>query len=128
MAFSPKHILAVDDNYAVREVVVLMLEEHGYRVTTAYDGLSMRTILQRDDPIDAIILDAVMPGEESAALARHARDLDIPVVMISGSHDQIVFAQDNGLQLLRKPFRSGELIDALTLAFDSGEAGQRSQT
>jgi two-component system OmpR family response regulator len=125
MAFPPKHILTVEDNESVRNVIALMLEEHGYRVTTASDGLSMREMLQREDPVDAIILDALMPGEESAALARHARDLSIPVVMISGSHDKIVFALDNGLQLLRKPFRSRQLIDALNLAFESGEAGQR---
>ena len=45
--------------------------------------------------------------------------------MISGSHDKIIFAVDNGLQLLRKPFRYQELIDALNLAFESGDAGQR---
>jgi two-component system, OmpR family, response regulator len=125
MAILPKHILAVDDNEGVRDVIALMLEERGYRVTVASDGLSMRETLQRDDPVDAIILDALMPGEQSAPLARHARDLNIPVVMISGSHDKIVFAVDNGLQLLRKPFRYQELIDALNLAFGSGEAGQR---
>ena len=77
MAFLPKHILAVDDNEGVRDVIALMLEEGGYRVTVASDGLSMRETLQRDDPVDAIVLDALMPGEQSAALARHARDLNI---------------------------------------------------
>jgi len=120
-----RHILAVDDNQAVRDVIVTMLQEHGYRVTAASNGLSMRELLQRDDPVDAIVLDALMPGEQSATLARHARDLNIPVVMISGSNDQIVFALDNGLQLLRKPFRSQELIDAIMEALNSGEPGQR---
>jgi CheY-like chemotaxis protein len=73
VAFLPKHILAVDDNESVRDVIALMLEEHGYRVTVASDGISMRETLQRDDPVDAIVLDALMPGEQSAALARHAR-------------------------------------------------------
>jgi two-component system OmpR family response regulator len=62
MAFSPKHILAIDDNEAVRDVIVTMLQEHGYRVTAAGDGLSMREILQRDDPVDAIVLDAPNAG------------------------------------------------------------------
>ena len=101
MACSLKHILAVDDNEVVRDVIVTMLQEHGYRATAASDGRSMREILQRDDPVDAIVLDALMPGEQSATLARHARDLNIPIVMFSASHDQIVFALDNGLQLLR---------------------------
>ena len=92
MACSLKHILAVDDNEVVRDVIVTMLQEHGYRATAASDGRSMREILQRDDPVDAIVLDALMPGEQSATLARHARDLNIPVVMISASHDQIVYS------------------------------------
>lgn len=125
MAFPPKHILVVEDNEAVRDVIALMLEEHGYRATAACDGLSMRMMLERRDPVDAIILDALMPGEGSATLARHARDLNIPVVMISGSHDQIVFAKDNGLQLLRKPFRTIELIQAIEDAAASGQFGQR---
>ncbi len=125
MAILPKHILVVDDNEGVRDVIGLMLEERGYPVTGASGGLSMRETLERDDPVDAIILDALMPGEQSAALAQHARDLNIPVVMISGSRDKIIFAAENGLQLLRKPFRYQELIDALDLAFGSGEAGQR---
>ena len=78
--------------------------------------------------IDAVILDALMPGEGSEPLALHACGLGIPVVMVSGSPDKIAFAEKNGLQLLRKPFRSEQLIDALKLAFASGVAGQRPQT
>jgi two-component system OmpR family response regulator len=127
MGFSPKHILAVDDHQGVRDVIVAMLQEHGYRVSAASNGLSTREILQRADPVDAIVLDALMPGEQSGTLARHARDLNIPVVMISGSHDQIIFARDNGLQLLQKPFQYRELIDAIAEALDSGKPGQRSE-
>jgi two-component system nitrogen regulation response regulator NtrX len=125
MESSPKHILAVDDDEGVRDVIALMLQEQGFRVTAASDGLSMREMLQRDDPVDAIVLDALMPGEQYATLVGHARDLNIPVVMISGSHDQIIFARNNRLQLLRKPFRYQELIEAITEALNSGEPGQR---
>ena len=124
----PQHILAVDDNEGVRDVIALLLREQGYRVTTADGGVSMREILQQDGAIDAVILDALMPGEGSEPLALHACGLGIPVVMVSGSPDKIAFAEKNGLQLLRKPFRSEQLIDALKLAFASGVAGQRPQT
>ena len=124
----PQHILAVDDNEAVRDVIALLLREQGYRVTTADGGVSMREILQQDGVIDAVILDALMPGEGSEPLALHACGLGIPVVMVSGSHDKIVFAEEHGLQLLRKPFRSQQLMDALKLALDNGVAGQRPKT
>jgi CheY-like chemotaxis protein len=82
-------ILAVDDNEDVRDVIALLLREQGYQVTTADGGVSMREILQKDGAIDAVILDALMPGEGSERLALHARNLGIPVVMVSGSPDKI---------------------------------------
>jgi DNA-binding NtrC family response regulator len=120
-----KHILVVDDDGDVRAIIVDMLQERGYRVDSAADGISMRDFLQGDDPVNAIVLDAVMPGESSTALALHARELGLPVVMISGSPEMMQFAIENGLQLLEKPFRMQELVDALAQALGSREFGQR---
>jgi CheY-like chemotaxis protein len=123
----PRHILAVDDSAVVRQVIAAMLEKQGYRVTTARDGASMRERLQQNDAVDAIILDVLMPGEPSDSLARYARSLGIPVVMISGSLETMTVAEIDGLQLLRKPFGFEELTNALTKAFESGQFGQRSE-
>ena len=120
-----KHILVVDDDGGVRDVLVAMLTAHGHRVSSAIDGKSMREFLSGDDPVDAVVLDALMPGEASSALALHAKDLRLPVVMISGSPEAMQFALDNDLQLLEKPFRMRELFDALDIAIESGEFGQR---
>jgi CheY-like chemotaxis protein len=121
----PKHILAVDDSEVVRQVIAAMLEKHGCRVTTAEDGTTMRERLGQSDPVDAIILDALMPGEPSDSLARYARSLSILVVMISGNLEMINFAESDGLQLLQKPFGFEELTNALTQAFESGQYGRR---
>ena len=120
-----KHILVVDDNGDVLDVLIAMLEGCGYRVSSATDGKSMRDFLAGDDAVDAVVLDAVMPGEPSGALALHARDLQLPVVMISGSLEAIQFASENDLQMLEKPFRMQELFDALEAAIKSGEFGHR---
>ena len=120
-----KHILVVDDDGDVRDTIVNMLQERGYRVSSAANGITMRDFLQEDDPVNAIVLDAVMPGESSIALALHAKELGLPVVMISGSPEIMQFAIENGLQLLEKPFRMQELMAALAQALDSGEFGQR---
>jgi DNA-binding NtrC family response regulator len=120
-----KHILVVDDDGDVRAIIVDMLQERGYRVDSAADGISMRDFLQGDDPVNAIVLDAVMPGDSSTALALHARELGLPVVMISGSPEMMQFAIENGLQLLEKPSRMQELVDALAQALGSREFGQR---
>lgn len=120
-----RHVLVVDDNGDVRDMIVTMLEERGFMATAATGGVAMRDILAADvSRIDAIVLAALMPGEPSAAPAVHAKTLRIPVVMISGSHDSMKFAEDNGLQLLRKPFRIPQLIEAIEDAIASGEFGQ----
>jgi DNA-binding NtrC family response regulator len=121
-----RHILVVDDSGAVRDVIMAILDASGFVATSASGGEVMRDILAADvSHIDAIVLDALMPGESSAALALHAKTLRIPVVMISGSHDSMKFAEDNGLQLLRKPFGMTELVQAVEAAIGSGEFGQR---
>jgi two-component system, OmpR family, response regulator len=120
-----KHILVVDDDGDVRAVLVEILRDREYRVSSAVDGITMREFLDGDDPVDAIVLDAAMPGEASVTLALLAKELGLPLVMVSGSPDDMQFATDNGLQMLEKPFKAQQLIDALTKALGSGESGQR---
>jgi DNA-binding response OmpR family regulator len=121
----PKRILLVEDYDPVRELTANVLEDRGYRVSTVPGGATMRDFLRTDDRVDAIVLNAVTPGENGASLARHAKDLRLPVVMISGSPEIVSFAAEHGLQLLRKPFRGEELYAALDEALSSGEFGQR---
>jgi two-component system, OmpR family, response regulator len=121
----PKHILVVDDNGDVRDVIAAMLEEIGHRVSLVEGGAMMRDFLKNADSADAVVLDSLMPGEASASLALHVKDLHLPLVMISGSHDAMLFAEEHGLQLLRKPFRSHELVDAIDMAIASRKFGQR---
>lgn len=121
-----RHVLVVDDDGDVRDVVISILLDNGFLATAATGGVAMRDILAADAaPIDAIVLDCLMPGEAGATLALHAKSLRIPVVMVSGSIASIRFAEENGLQLLRKPFRMAQLIHAVEDAIASGQFGQR---
>lgn len=122
---SPRHILVADDNPEVLEVIAEMLRQHGDRVSVAIGGESMRAVLDADDPVDAVILDALMPGESSDDLAVYARGLRLPVVMVSGSPSSMKFAIEHDLQLLEKPFQMQQLFDALEQAIGSGVFGQR---
>jgi DNA-binding NtrC family response regulator len=121
----PKHILVVDDDGDVRGIIVEILQDHNYRVSSVDSGALMRDFLDTADPVDCVVLDALMPGETSTSLALHLKEAGIPVVMISGSHDAMEYAEENNLQLLRKPFHAGELYDAVNTALASGESGQR---
>jgi DNA-binding NtrC family response regulator len=122
-----KHILVVDDNDDVRDVIVNVLQKYHFRVSAASSGTHMRDFLETGDTVDCVILDALMPGEASASLALHLKERKISVVITSGNPDAIKYAADNGLQLLRKPFRSQELYSSVNTALASGEFGQRSQ-
>jgi DNA-binding NtrC family response regulator len=125
-ALLAKHILVVDDDSNVRDVLVALLEENGFLATPADCGAAMRDILTRPGTaIDAVVLDCMMPGEPGTELALHAKELKLPVIMISGDLDAIHFAAENGLQLLEKPFRSAELVSAIETALSSRQFGQR---
>ena len=121
------HILVVDDDADVLSMLVEMLRVSGFIVTAAESGIVMREILGDKLllPLDAVVLDCTMPGEPSAQLALHAKSLGLPVVMVSGSFEAIKLAEENGLQLLRKPFRMPDLQAAIREAINSGAFGER---
>lgn len=120
-----KHVLIVDDDSDVRAVIADILEDSGCQVTSVTGGQPMRAALESGAPFAAVVLDTLMPGEKSASLALYAKELGLPVVMISGSPDAIKFAYEHGLQLLAKPFDSRTLSAALEQALASGAHGQR---
>lgn len=120
-----KHILIVDDDTGARTVLGDMIEYLGYRVSLAEDGAAMRKWLSVDKSVDLIVLDSMMPGEDSTNLALYAKGLRLPVVMISGSPDKMDDARAHNLQLLAKPFNSEQLGKAIELALSSGVFGQR---
>ena len=120
-----KHILVVDDDSDVLDVLVAMLEESGFLTSQADCGAAMRDVLARlGMAIDAVVLDCLMPGEPGTELALYAKELKLPVVMISGSPEALKFSAENGIQLLEKPFRSADLLSAIETAMSSGEFRQ----
>ena len=126
MSAPTPHILVVEISEEVRDTVVGMLEDRGYRVSAAESGDAMRRLLTAGEHgIDALVLDASLSGEGIASLALHAKERGLPVVMISGNPERMEFAQTHGLQLLWKPFRAHDLAKALDAAFASGIYGQR---
>jgi DNA-binding NtrC family response regulator len=116
MMSPPKHILVVDDNGDVRDVIVAILESYDFRVSHAASRALMRDFLQTADPVDCVVLDVLMPGEGNISLALHLKEVGLPVVVISGSHDAMDRAEEYNLQLLRKPFHAQELFDAVNTA------------
>lgn len=117
--FLPLQVLIVDDDHHHRSILASGLAELGHRVTQAADGPSALAALGAEIP-DVMLLDFAMPGMNGAELARemHLRWPSLPIVFISGFADTQAIESVEGADasILRKPFRMGQLQQALTSA------------
>lgn len=108
-----EHILVVDDDARIRQMLARYFEDEGYRVTTVGDGASMRTQLL-SNTFNIILLDLVLPGDSGLELAREIRARsDVPIMMLTGKDD--VFDRIVGLELgaddyMAKPFHLREVL------------------
>jgi len=108
-------ILVVDDDPAIRDVVVDILEMFDYAVRTASNGVeALHEIRQR--PPAAILLDLMMPVMNGWEFLRHCRReaecAPVPIIIMSAARDASTAADELGAQaFLPKPF---ELDDVLT--------------
>ncbi len=103
------HILVVDDDPGVCEVIRNLLEDNKFRVTIADRGAAMRRIIADDAP-DLVILDAALPGESGQSLARHADGSGIKVIMMTGHPNLTQPLADGGLPFILKPFHIADLL------------------
>jgi len=107
------HILVVDDDPQIRDLLTEYLGENGMRVSVAGNGQAMSQILA-DETIDLVILDLRLAGEDGMAIARSLRErFTIPVVMLTGVRDEADRVM--GLELgaddyVTKPFSPRELL------------------
>jgi DNA-binding response OmpR family regulator len=107
------HVLAVDDDPLIRDVIADYLAQNELRVTTVADGRSMQAVLA-EEVVDLIVLDLKLRGEDGMTLARRLRDeSSIPIIMLTGRSDEA--DRIMGLELgaddyLTKPFSPRELL------------------
>src|SRR5262249_33833533 len=82
-----RHVLVVDDNAAVREVMAGALASQGYRASTAADGREALELLRRGPLPDLILLDLMMPGMDGWEFLRQRRHdaalAAVPVIIVS---------------------------------------------
>ena len=107
------HILIVDDDREIRELLAGFLCKHGYRVATAADG---RAMLQQLDGgrFDLIVLDLMLPGEDGLSLCRRLRvESSLPIIMLTAldeETDRIIGLEMGADDYLTKPFSPRELL------------------
>jgi two-component system, OmpR family, response regulator len=107
------HILVVDDQQEICDLVREYLSDEGFRVSTANDGTGMREAIARE-PVDLVILDLVLRGEDGLQLARELRSgSDIGIIMLTGrgeTVDRIIGLEMGADDYLSKPFHLRELL------------------
>jgi two-component system OmpR family response regulator len=108
------HILVVDDQQEICDVVQEYLTGEGYRVSVAHDGGGMRRVLGQST-VDLVILDLMLPGEDGLTLARSLRgdSSSIGIIILTGrgeTVDRIIGLEMGADDYLPKPFHLRELL------------------
>ena len=109
------HVLIVDDDREIRDLVSGYLKKNGLRVTVAADGRQMRAFLQADR-VDLIVLDVMMPSDDGLVLCREiraGRHKATPILMLTARNDEtdrIVGLEMGADDYLAKPFSARELL------------------
>ena len=107
------HVLAVDDDPSVRQMIVDYLGDNEMRVTAVASGREIADVMARET-IDLLVLDLRLPGEDGMQIARRLRqESGLPIIMLTGLKDEADRVM--GLELgaddyLTKPFSPRELL------------------
>lgn len=113
MSAESPHILVVDDDARLRELLRRYLSENGFRVTAAGDAAEARARLA-SMAFDLIVLDVMMPGETGLDLtADLRRDNPVPILLLTAmaeTEDRIHGLERGADDYLTKPFEPRELL------------------
>jgi len=131
------HILVVEDDAYVREVLDIYLRGEGYRVTLARDGNEMRAVLAAG-PVHLVIMDLRLPGEDGFALTRYLREqYTLGIIILttrSQTVDRVVGLECGADDYVTKPFEERELLARIRSvlrrigALSDGAAARTSET
>ncbi|MBQ8356763.1 MAG: response regulator transcription factor [Clostridia bacterium] len=116
-----KHILVIDDDIHIGNMVEEVLTREGYRVSRAYSGTEALLVLGRERP-DLVLLDLMLPGLPGETVLKQIEG--IPVIVVSAKVDV-----DNKVELLlggaadyiTKPFDTAELLARITVQLRKAE-------
>lgn len=106
-------ILVVDDEMRIIDLARMYLEQDGYRVIYATDGIKARRMILKIEP-SLVVLDLMLPGMDGLEVCRKVRaESDVPIIMLTARNDDI--DKIVGLELgaddyLTKPFNPRELV------------------
>ncbi|WP_404385642.1 response regulator [Caenispirillum salinarum] len=114
MSTDAPHLLVVDDDAEIRDLLDRFLSKHGFTVSTAADGPAMHARMAEAAP-DLLVLDLMLPGEDGLSLCRALRAAGdrTPIIMLTAMGedvDRIVGLEMGADDYLPKPFNPRELV------------------
>jgi DNA-binding response OmpR family regulator len=124
LSTKPQNILLVDDEPMVLSLLATVLDRAGYRVTSAVDAMDALELAARPDGApDLLLTDVTMPGLNGPLLARAIlhRSPCTRILFMTG-HPAVGEGESGiprGADVLRKPFRVGELVERVRLALEA---------
>lgn len=122
------HILAVEDDEEVRELLADYLTHEGFRVTLASSGAEMASALEAEK-VDLVLLDLRLPDGDGLSLIRQLRtESHLPVIILSGrveDVDRIVGLELGADDYLTKPFNPRELLARIKAVLRRATEGRR---
>ncbi|WP_333676541.1 response regulator [Dyella sp.] len=112
-ATRPSHVLVVDDDPDITQILSRYFATHGFRVSIASDGTQLRQVIGSEN-VDIVMLDLGLPGEDGLSLTRYLREhWQGPVIIVTGrgeSVDRVVGLELGADDYVTKPFDLRELL------------------
>ncbi|CEG56182.1 response regulator transcription factor [Legionella fallonii] len=113
MSNRKNHILIIDDDKEITELISDYLLKNGYRTTMALNGLNINALM-RENNFDLVILDVMLPGVDGLTLCRTIRQThDLPIIMLSAANstsDRVAGLELGADDYISKPFSARELL------------------
>ncbi|WP_373216300.1 response regulator transcription factor [Ruminococcus sp. 5_1_39BFAA] len=117
-----KKILVADDDFLIRDLLRDILEQEGYEVAAAEDGIRALEYYRGHQDLDLIILDILMPGKNGLSVLREIhRNSRIPVIMLTAlgsSENELEGFQEGACDYISKPFHAQVLLARVRAALE----------
>ena len=106
------HILVVEDERPISDLILLTLRQAGYRCSAVYDGLAAADWLEANT-CDLVLLDIMLPGADGYEVLEYIRPTGIPVIFLTAKtqlHDRVYGLESGADDYICKPFAPAELV------------------
>jgi signal transduction histidine kinase/ActR/RegA family two-component response regulator len=122
------HVLVVDDEPLVREIIAEQLRSSGYVVTAVSDSREALALMDAGGSFDLIVSDLSMPGMDGVALLRevHRRSPSLPAILMTGYATNAAESALRGIlagtfSLFRKPVAQDDLVDRVAMLLEGAK-------